>query len=135
MELSDEQKQKIEDIAEQYGIADVYLFGSQISGFKHPESDFDIAVRFRNGLPFPQKRGKIYGNLYSDLVGILGEKDLDLVFTQEAPLHVRFRIVTEGEILYTSDLEDSLNYKEMTINYYRDYKFFIDEFFEGVLQR
>lgn len=28
-------------------------------------SDFDIAVRFEKGLPKKEKRGRVYGNLFS----------------------------------------------------------------------
>lgn len=132
MELNDTQHAKINKIANQYKIADIYLFGSEVTGFKHPGSDFDIAVRFRKGLPSLLERGKVYGNLYSDLLEVFGREDLDLVFTEESPLHIRFRIVAEGELLYSFDRENSFDYKERVINYYRDYKFFIDEYFSGV---
>lgn len=127
-------KTKLREIAKKYGLAEIYLFGSQISGFLHPESDFDIGVRFKKGLPEPEKRGKIYGNLFSDLSLVFKNKKVDLVFLEEVPLHFQFKIVTEGELIYSSNLEESYNFKEKIINLYRDYKYFIDEFFQGVLE-
>lgn len=127
-------KTKLRKIAKRYELADIYFFGSQISGFTHPGSDFDIGVRFKKGLPIPEKRGKIYGDLFSDLALIFEDKKLDLVFLEEVPLHFQFRIVAEGELVYSEDLEKTYSFKERIINLYRDYKFFIDEFFQGILE-
>ena len=126
-------KAQLKKIVQNYQIADIYLFGSQISGFKHPGSDLDIGVRFKMGLPIPGKRGKIYGDLFSDLSLIFKKERIDLVFLEEAPLHFKFRIVAEGELIYSEDFKKSLDFKEKIINFYRDYKFFIDEYFKGIL--
>lgn len=127
-------KRKLNEIAKSYQIADIYLFGSQILGFQHPESDFDIGVRFKKGLPEPERRGKIYGNLFSDLQSCFKEKKIDLVFIEEVPLHFQFKIVTEGKLIYSHNLNETHNFKEKIINFYRDYKYFIDEYFEGILE-
>ena len=127
-------QKKLEEITNRYRLADVYLFGSQISGHKHPGSDFDIAIRFEKGIPNPQKRGKIYGNLFSDLISCFNQKNIDLVFIDEAPLHFQFKIVAEGELIYSKNKENSFNFKEKIINHYRDYKYFIDEYFRGALK-
>jgi len=51
MEKVDEKFKKLKGITKTYQIADIYLLGSRVSDFQHPESDFDIAVRFKKGLP------------------------------------------------------------------------------------
>lgn len=127
-------KTKLKQIAERYHVTDVYLFGSKISGFKRPDSDLDIAIRFENGLPTAKERAKIYGNIYSDLASCFKNEKIDLVFLDEAPLHFKYKIVTGGKIIYSKDMENSLNFLEITANYYRDYKFFIDEYLKGILQ-
>lgn len=127
-------KTKLNQIAKEYQLADIYLFGSQISGFQRKESDFDIAVRFEKGLPKKEKRGKVYGNLFSDLNLCFKNQKIDLVFIQEVPLHFQFKIIDNGELIYSKNLEDSFNFQEKIINYYRDYKYFIDEFFQGILE-
>lgn len=127
-------KTKLNQIAKEYQLADIYLFGSQISGFQREESDFDIAVRFEKGLPKKEKRGKVYGNLFSDLNLCFKNQKIDLVFIQEVPLHFQFKIIDNGELIYSKNLEDSFNFQEKIINYYRDYKYFIDEFFQGILE-
>jgi len=119
-------------IAKQYGIADVYVFGSQITGFAHEGSDVDIAARFEKGLPDPEERGKLYGELYADLAPYFSGATLDLVFFEEAPLHIQFKIVTEGKLLYTNNAEKTAGIRERTANLYRDYRYFIDEYMRGL---
>ena len=127
-------KIKLKETVKEYKIAEIYFFGSRLLGLERPESDFDIAVRFEQGLPEPEKRWRIYGDLFSDLQACFKGKKIDLVFLEEVPLHFQFKIVTEGELIYSENLEDSYNFKEKVINFYRDYKFFIDEYFRGILE-
>lgn len=125
-------EKELERIAKHYGIADVYLFGSQATGFAHEGSDADVAVRFARGLSNPEKRGRVYGNLYADLSPYVFGATLDLVFFEEAPLHIQFKIVTEGRLLYSSNVEKAAEIRERTANLYRDYQYFIDEYMRGL---
>lgn len=127
-------KTELNQIAKKYQLADIYIFGSQVSGFQRKESDFDIGVRFEKSLPKKEKRANIYGNLFSDLNICFKNKKIDLVFLEEVHLHFQFKIISQGELIYSKDREDSLNFKEKIINYYRDYKYFIDEYFQGILE-
>lgn len=132
--MLDFSKAKLDKIAEEYGLADVYLFGSRINGFQREESDLDVGVRFKKGLPDAGKRAKIYGNLFSDLTTCFSGQKIDLVFIEEAPLHFQFKIINEGEMIYSLDRNDSANFVEKTVNHYRDQKYFIDLFYQGVLE-
>ncbi len=60
-------EQNIKYICEKYFIREAYIFGSEISGFKHPGSDLDIGIIFKNGLPETGKIMIIYGEIFSDL--------------------------------------------------------------------
>lgn len=121
--------------AERYQLADIYLFGSNVTGFQREESDFDIGVRFKNGLPNPKERSRIYGDLFSDFSSIFRGEKIDLTFIEEVPLHFQFKIVTEGKLIYAKAMDEALNFLENIANRYRDYKYFIDEYFQGVLAR
>jgi len=127
--------EKLKEAAERYGLAEVYLFGSKITGFAREGSDFDVAVRFQNGLPTVTQRGKIYGDIFSDLNGIFKKEKVDLTFVEEAPLHLQYKIVCQGELIFSKEKIQSSNFLEKIANQYRDYKFFIDEYFQGVLAR
>ena len=126
---------KIAKIADKHQLADVYLFGSKITEYEHPESDLDIAIRFEESkLPEKSKRMVIYGDIFADFdLEFKGEK-VDLVFLGELPPHIQFKVVTKGELIYTANLEDSLNFKERVINKYRDFRYFLDEYYDGALK-
>ncbi|MEK7482466.1 MAG: nucleotidyltransferase domain-containing protein [Patescibacteria group bacterium] len=126
--------QKIKEIAGQYNLADVFMFGSQIDGFARKDSDLDVGVRFENGLPAAEHRGKIYAELFADLGTCFPGQKLDLVFIDEAPLHFKYQIFTKGKMIFNKNKEKSLDFQERVFNLYRDQKYFIDEFFKGVLE-
>ncbi|PIS38783.1 MAG: hypothetical protein COT34_01890 [Candidatus Nealsonbacteria bacterium CG08_land_8_20_14_0_20_43_11] len=128
-------EEKLKEAAEQYGLIEVYVFGSKITEYEREGSDLDIAVRFKNGLPAVEIRGKIYGDIFSDLTSVFKGEKVDLTFIEEAPLHLQFKIVACGKMIYSKEKIQSLNFLENVVNRYRDYKFFIDEYFQGVLAR
>jgi len=132
IKFSDE---KLKKIAENYGLIEVYLFGSKITGYEREGSDLDVAVRFQNGLPAIAQRVKIYGDIFADVSSVFKGEKVDLSFIEETPLHLQFKIVAQGEMIYSKEKIKSLNFLEKIVNQYRDYKFFIDEYFQGVLAR
>ena len=127
-------EKKLKSAAKKYDLADIYLFGSRISGFAREESDLDIGVRFAKGLPEEGQRGKLYGNIFSDLLQCFDKVKIDLVFVDEVLLHFQFKIINGGQLIYSKNMENSMNFQEKTANYYRDCKYFIDEYFKGVLE-
>lgn len=126
---------KLKEIAQRYNLAEVYFFGSKITGFARKDSDLDVAVRFQKGLPPEAERGKIYGNIFADLGPVFKGEKIDLTFIEEALLHLQFKIVCEGELIFAKEKIQAFNFLEKIVNQYRDYKFFIDEYFQGVLAR
>ncbi len=126
-------EKKLKKAAKKYDLADIYLFGSRISGFAREDSDLDVGIRFAKGLP-EEHRGKLYGDIFSDLLPCFGREKIDLVFIDEVLLHFQFKIINDGQLIYSKNIEDSMNFQEKIANYYRDYKYFIDEYFNGVLE-
>ena len=88
-------EKKLKSAAKKYDLADIYLFGSRISGFAREESDLDIGVRFAKGLPEEERRGKLYGDIFSDLLQCFDKVKIDLVFVDEVLLHFQFKIITQ----------------------------------------
>ena len=125
---------KIKEVAKKYNLADIYLFGSRVSSFAREDSDLDVGVRFEKGLPKEEERGKLYGDIFSDLSLCFDKMKVDLVFIDEVMLHFQFKIINNGELIYSKNMENSMNFQEKIANYYRDYKYFIDEYFKGVLE-
>lgn len=129
-------KSQLKKIARQYKIADIYLFGSRLTGEGdiHPQSDLDIAVRFQNPLPTDGSASLVYKDLGADLSLCFSDYKIDLVFLEEAPLHLQYNIITKGKLIYSQDLKQSCDFVERIVNLYRDYKYFIDEFYQGVME-
>ena len=130
--LSKKQLEQLGDIAKKYRIADVYIFGSRIEGFARKDSDLDIGVRFIDGLPNGGAVGKIYGNLASEIQSLFRGYSIDLVLIDEAKLHFQYKVIAKGKLIFSADYENSCNFAESIANRYRDYKYFIDDFFEGI---
>ena len=70
----DEIKRRITPVAEKYGLAAVYLFGSYARGEASAESDIDLLV----DLTGSSVRGLVFGSLYQELQEALGTK-IDLI--------------------------------------------------------
>ena len=90
----DEIKSIVAPIAEQYGVARIFLFGSYARGEATPASDLDF--RIDKG----KLRGLIQlGGLYSDLEKHL-DKKLDLLTTASLEPKVLERISSEEILIY-----------------------------------
>ena len=71
---ADKIKPQIKKLAEKYGLDLVMLFGSQVAGKTHKESDFDIAYLSDKKLSFEDE-----GRIIIDLALIIGARDERLV--------------------------------------------------------
>ncbi|KKT20172.1 MAG: polymerase beta domain protein region protein [Parcubacteria group bacterium GW2011_GWB1_43_8] len=70
----DKIKPQVKDLAEKHGLSLVMLFGSQVTGKTHKESDFDIAYLADKKLSFEDE-----GKIIIDLAKIIGARDERLV--------------------------------------------------------
>lgn len=71
---ADKIKPQIKELAEKYGLNLVMLFGSQVTGKTHKESDFDVAYLSDEKLSFKDE-----GGIIIDLAPIIGARDERLV--------------------------------------------------------
>lgn len=102
-----------------------YLTGSQARGDSYPGSDVDIAILFADPQEVRANYTKVYLKYYTLLARyaeIMGKRDLDLVFLQALPIPHQFHALADGELIYTADLEQLLNYREYVYNRYADVK-------------
>lgn len=79
-------KQRITPVAEKYGLAAVYLFGSYARGEASAESDIDLLVDLKGSII----RGLNYVSLYNDLETVL-ETSIDLVTVDSLDQPTEFR--------------------------------------------
>jgi predicted nucleotidyltransferase len=107
---------ELRDIAEKYGIAFIYLFGSQSeNGARYLQgdgiaveelSDLDAAVCFIN---IPSDPMKIYGALYKELSEVFEPFNMDLVFMHEVDALFQYEIIKGVRIFaIDSSLADEL---------------------------
>lgn len=91
-------KEKIKTLAEKYGLSLVVLFGSQVSGQTHSESDFDVAYASDKKLSFDEEV-----LLNTDLTGVFRNDHVQLVNMKTASPLLLKQIVTKGVVLYEKE--------------------------------
>lgn len=96
MEITSKQQKRIEEIAKKYDLKMILLFGSQVSGRTHKESDVDIAVLPEKNLTFEQE---VFLN--TDLIHVLG--NVDLTNLRKAPPLLMKEIIENYKILYEKE--------------------------------
>ncbi|MCX6719028.1 MAG: nucleotidyltransferase domain-containing protein [Candidatus Taylorbacteria bacterium] len=78
-------KPKIRELAEKYGVSLIVLFGSQVKGKTHKESDFDIAYYSEKKLDFNEEI-----KLDSNLTDVFRSNEVQLINLKKAsPLLAR----------------------------------------------
>ncbi|MFB6181694.1 MAG: nucleotidyltransferase domain-containing protein [Candidatus Magasanikbacteria bacterium] len=98
MELNQKQEEKIKELAEKYNINFFILFGSQVDGRTHSESDVDIGFEAEEKLEFRER-----ARLNSELTGVFGNDRVDLVNLHTASPLLFYKIMKDGEVIYTND--------------------------------
>lgn len=94
MEITDKQKEKIQEIAETYGLKLVLLFGSQAHGKTHAESDIDIGVFPIKAISF---RDEV--NIATEFINIFGMK-ADFTNLYKAPPLLLREVANNNTVLY-----------------------------------
>lgn len=94
------EEQKIKKICEKYGeIGIAYLFGSQVTGKTHAQSDYDIAVYFNE--PDVLKRHNILFNLSSEISRVFQSDAIDIHSLNDLqnPL-LKYSIIVKGKVIF-----------------------------------
>ena len=120
---------KIRNIAKKYGIALIYLFGSQAeNGARYLAgdnisvedlSDLDVAVAFEN---IPSEAIKIYGALYKEFSEIFAPFYIDLVFMHEVEILFQYEII-KGERIFEKDEFSTDEFEERIMKMAEDLAF------------
>lgn len=98
MNLSEKQKKRIEEISQKNSLALLLLFGSQVTGQTHKESDFDVAYLAQKPLDFRQE-----GQLIVDLMPVFKSDKVDLSNIKKAPPLLLKHIFDNNIILFCPD--------------------------------
>ena len=95
MVINDIQKNKIKELAEEYNIDMMLLFGSQTTGKTHSQSDVDIAYTSKIGLNLEGE-----SRLIVALMEIFRRQDIDLVNLSKSSPLLKKQIVDTALVLY-----------------------------------
>ncbi len=106
-----------------------YLFGSFIKGDYF--EDLDLAVYFREG-----KRSLVGGREVLSLEREIEEQvhfPVEIVVLNEAPLFFAFRLIKEGEIIFSRDDKSYLDFEERIRLQYFDFLPFYNRYYREVV--
>ena len=123
-------KKELKGKFDELGIAIAYLFGSRATGRESRLSDIDIGVVLKE-VPSGNDTRNVYHNLYGLFTEIYPSAKLDIVFLQEASLSLQYSAVREGKILFEKDHQSTVEYENLVMNQYLDFRFVLD-YFDGV---
>jgi len=99
MEISQEQREKIAELAERYQLRLVLLFGSQATGLTHPQSDVDIG--FLAERPIEDYTTRF--NMEEEVRHIFNRGDLELVDLSATTPLLQRNASRDGVLLYESE--------------------------------
>lgn len=113
IEITTGKREMIKKIADKYELGLILLFGSQITGKTHKESDFDVAYLSDKKLSFADEGGMII-----DFAGIVGARDerlVNLCNIKEAGVLLLKEIFDQHQVLFCADRNVYDSYKIFSI--------------------
>ncbi|AVX20017.1 MULTISPECIES: nucleotidyltransferase domain-containing protein [Carboxydocella] len=96
----------------------VWLFGSRARGEAREDSDWDLALLFKQ--PYPGLQEKM--SLIADVTGILKTDKVDIVFLHDAPLVLQKEIVYDGKVIFETDWDFRTDFEEMVVRRWLDFE-------------
>ena len=101
-------------------ILEAYLFGSRARGDAHGQSDVDVAVYVDKSLADEGHWG-YRAELTTVLMDALGTNDVDVVVLNEAPPLLYHRVLRDGILLVTRDLQATTTRAGYALSRYFDF--------------
>jgi len=88
---------ELESIARRHGLKLIVMFGSQVSGHTHPESDLDVAILPTHPLSWDE-RNVLWGELCE-----LFQTEVDLSLLDHAQPLLMAEVTRHGQVLYEGE--------------------------------
>ena len=110
---ADKIKPQIKDLAEKYGLSLLMLFGSQVTGKTHKESDFDVAYLADKKLSFEDE-----GRIIIEIAKIIGARDerlVNLCNIKESGALLLKEIFDRHQVLFYADRNVYDSYKIFSV--------------------
>lgn len=114
-------REKLMPIFQHYGVTCCYLFGSRAGQDFYPDSDIDLAVIFKN---YSASRHDLALEIeiQDAFTEILVPLEVDLIFLQKAPVYLKFNVIKNGKVIFSSDEEFRTDFEDVTVRDYLDFK-------------
>lgn len=127
-ELVDKLKACLNPIFVKYDISFAYLSGSWVKGHQHSQSDIDIFISF----PLFEKNREEFLEKFLDLSTEVELKckiqGIEIGVLEKVPLHVQFRAIKDGVLIFESSKGIHKNYLENLMKYYYDHKIWFEKY-------
>lgn len=107
-------QKEITNIADKYNLELIILFGSQVSGKKNPESDFDVAYKTDKKLS-----GKELINLNCNFIDLFNNDKIDMLDLKKVDPLLLFEIAQNSQLIYGSKI-DYFQFKAVAFKKYVD---------------
>jgi predicted nucleotidyltransferase len=114
MRMTTPPSSNLESIAKRYGLRLIVLFGSQVTGRTHVESDVDVAVLARRPLTVAQR-----SQLWMELSDAF-QTEIDLTMLNRGEPLLLYRVASSGRLLYESERWAWAEFKGYAARYYED---------------
>jgi predicted nucleotidyltransferase len=98
------------------GVKEIYIFGSQVSGETHPDSDVDLAFRSDT-----ETDAATVWDIAQELAEILN-RDVDLIDLNKVGDILKMEIIYHGKCLYSFNEDDRLFFESRVVQKYLDLK-------------
>ena len=123
-----------------FGVAVVYLYGSEALGVASRLSDLDVGVVFERPdlLREREERARLRFELSQCLEPILverGDREIDLVFLQTASPVLQFEAIHAGSPLFVADPIFKADYEATVIRDYLDIRPLVETHYQAALDR
>ncbi|MEM2370710.1 MAG: HepT-like ribonuclease domain-containing protein [Candidatus Bathyarchaeia archaeon] len=117
-------------IFENWNVALTYLFGSRAKGLETESSDWDIALLFDEE---PEEMDRLQAEI-AKAIGVSEDK-IDLIRLSKADLHLKFRIIKEGKVLYESKPGIRAKFEAQTLIEYLDARGMYEVYLNRLLKK
>lgn len=121
------------NLCKKFNVKLMYLFGSQAKGNAVQQSDFDIAVLFKE-TPSDPLAIRESMNLSSELSKFFPNK-IDVVSLHYTPLLLKYEVVAHGQILYCEEENDRINFEVAVTKEYIDEQYTRNIYYNALKER
>ena len=116
IQISHKKEEQVIKIAQKYDLSLLFLFGSQVSGQTHKESDFDFGYIASRGLSI-EEEGRLIGELMP-VAEVNDERAINLVdFKRACPL-LLYSALNSAQLLYEKEKDAFANLQNYAFKIY-----------------